>query len=217
MLVPGMIFGVRGLHLNILNEQQRTLFPFLARVADDKFYLAGGTALALQLGHRLSVDFDWFAPVVGNPDELLKKIRQRCGDAHILAISRETLHLNIQGVQVSFLGYDYPLLQPLVFWEEFRCYLADIQDIACMKLSAITGWGARKDFIDLHRIILMHYDLHTCLSFFQQKYRQHDIGHVVRSLTYFEDAEAEPDIVAYGTHTKWEMIKSDLIRWIKEL
>lgn len=63
----------------------------------------------------------------------------------------------------------------------------------------------------------MHHDLHTCLSFFQQMYQQHDIGHVVRSLTYFEDAEDEPDIIAYGTHTNWEVIKSDLIRWTKEL
>jgi hypothetical protein len=207
------------LHLNILNEQQRTLLPCLAEVAADKFYLAGGTALALQLGHRLSVDFDWFTPTVGNCEELLSKIKRLCGDGEprVLSMSHETLHLQIRGVQVSFLGYDYPLLQPLVPWLDFGCALADIRDIACMKLSAITGRGARKDFIDLHQIILNHYDLRTCLSFFQQKYRQHDIGHVVRSLTYFADADLEPEIVLYNPQTAWQVIKSDLIKRVKAL
>lgn len=215
--MPGLIFGVKGLYLDILNKQQRAILPCLAEVANDKFYLAGGTALALQLGHRLSVDFDWFTPAVGDCEELLRRIKRICDEPHVLSTSNETLHLQIHGVQVSYLGYDYPLLEPLVPCREFRCSLADIKDVACMKLSAITGRGARKDFIDLHRIILNHYDLRACLSFFQQKYRQHDIGHVVRSLTYFEDAETEPEIVLYNPNTTWQVIKSDLIRWVREL
>jgi hypothetical protein len=71
-----MMFGAKELHLDILNEQQRNLLPSLAEIAGDRFYLAGGTALALQLGHRLSVDFDWFAPTIGNPDGLLRKIEK---------------------------------------------------------------------------------------------------------------------------------------------
>lgn len=201
---------------NILNEQQHVILPCLAEVAHDLFYLAGGTALALQLGHRLSLDFDWFAATIGNQEELLKKLRQLCSDFQILSISHETIHIQMQGVQVSFLGYDYPLLQPLKFWEQGNFFLADIQDIACMKLAAITGRGARKDFIDLHRIISDHYDLHTCLGFFKQKYRQQDIGHVIRSLVYFEDAELEPDIMVHDG-TSWCMVKSNFTKWVKGL
>lgn len=211
-----MICGVTEVHLDILNKQQRALLPSLAAIVEDKFYLAGGTALALQVGHRLSVDFDWFAPTIGDPEDLLRKIRQSDGEFRVLSTGTETLHLLMQGVQVSFLGYDYPLLQPLVFWQEANCYLAGMQDIACMKLAAITGRGARKDFIDLHRIARDYYDLQTCLSLFQQKYQLHDIGHVVRSLTYFEDAEAEPDIEVRD-HTSWHTVKSDLLRWVRGL
>jgi len=214
--MPGAIPGVKGLYPSILNEQQCRILPCLAAVADNVLYLAGGTALALQLGHRFSVDFDWFAATIGNQEELFKKLRQVCSDFQILSTCHETVHIQMQGVQVSFLGYDYPLLQPLVFWQEGNCHLADIQDIACMKLAAITGRGARKDFIDLHRIISDHYDLQACFVLFKQKYRQQDIGHVIRSLVYFEDAELEPDIIVHD-NTSWHKVKSDFTKWVKGL
>jgi len=111
------------------------------------FYLAGGTALALHLGHRRSVDLDFFSADPFNQDLLVATL-QALPEFSLVAKSTQTLHLNVSGTKVSFIGYSYPLLFPL---ELFRgLAVADVRDIACMKLSALASRGSRRDFIDLY-------------------------------------------------------------------
>ena len=205
------------MHTEILTPAQKSILPGLSRaLAGSDYYMAGGTALALQIGHRPSVDFDWFARKVGDPEILLNKLKQAQLNFIVLSIDIETIYLDINSVQVSFIGYDYPVLQPPFLWREYDIYLAAIDDIACMKLSAIAGRGSRKDFIDLYVIIKKFRPLRDYIDLFQKKYSQRDIGHIVRSLVYFEDADDEPD-VKMNMSTNWSEIKREFENWVKKL
>ena len=135
--------------------------PFLAELLvyigqnqiAEQFYLAGGTALALQLGHRLSVDLDFFSQT----DEILLPTRRTISDSlqqkYAIDIADAGLGSLLLGIQGSFLGfysYTYPLLSPPKLLEGNR--LASLIDIGLMKMDALAGRGTRKDFIDLYFI-----------------------------------------------------------------
>jgi hypothetical protein len=117
---------------------------------------------------------------------------------------------------MSFIGYDYPLVEPTVPWPQFGLRLAGLDDIACMKLSAIVSRGSRKDFIDLHYLIRHFHPLGEYLEKYKKKYRNCDIGHVVRSRVYFADAETEPPVRMLKP-VSWKQVKSDFERWVADL
>ncbi|OHB78751.1 MAG: hypothetical protein A2Z25_11815 [Planctomycetes bacterium RBG_16_55_9] len=185
-------------------------------MADTDFYLAGGTALALYIGHRPSVDFDWFITRLGEPERLFQKLRAFEVDFDVQSVALETVYLAIDAVQVSFIGYNYPLLQPPRMMGEPGVRLADPDDIACMKLSAIASRGSRKDFVDLYFMINRFRSLKDYLQLYRIKYQNRDIGHLMRSLVYFGDAEAEPEIVTAKSFD-WQKMKEDFERWVRDL
>lgn len=168
------------------------------------FYLAGGTGLALQFGHRRSEDVDFFTQEPFSPEELVAKLR-KLGEFSLLAVSPDTLHVQIHEIKVSFLGYVYPVLFPLGAF--LNLDVADPRDIACMKLSALASRGTRRDFVDLYAAS-KGYGLGQLLEFFRQKYAQanYSLIHVLKSLTYFEDAEKEP-MPAMLVPLSWEEVK----------
>ena len=205
------------MHIDILNQAQKKILPPLAKaLAGSDVYMAGGTALALQVGHRPSVDFDFFGKKIGPLEALLQKLNEQYFDYRVISASNETLYIDVATVQVSIIGYDYPMLQAPEVWEEYDMHLAGIDDIACMKLSAITNRGSRKDFIDLHFIASNYRPIEEYLKLFERKYDQRDIGHVIRSLVFFEDADAEPDVKT-NMQVNWHMIKKDFETWVKGL
>ncbi|MFQ5686046.1 MAG: nucleotidyl transferase AbiEii/AbiGii toxin family protein [Candidatus Scalindua sp.] len=209
--------GETALHTDILTETQKNVLKKLAMIlSGTDFYLAGGTALALQIGHRMSIDFDWFIPRLGDPDILFRKIKNAGIDYTAVSIDIETIYLNIDGIQVSFIGYDYPLFAPKILLNEYDIYLASPDDIACMKLSAIGGRGSRKDFIDIYFLIKQFRSLDDYLRIYMQKFNTRDIGHIVRSLVYFDDAEAEPEIKMVKP-ISWENLKADMEKSVKKL
>jgi len=205
------------MHIDILNRRQKNVLKKLANaLADSDFYMAGGTALALHIGHRLSIDLDWFIPTLENPEKLF----QRLGDSGIVFdikfLDTGTLYLEIDTVQVSFIGYNYPMLHtltPMMLPYE-GAKLAATDDIACMKLSAIASRGSRKDFIDLYFLINLFHSLEDYLKLYVQKYQNRDIGHVIRSLVYFQDAEAEPETIMLKPFD-WQDLKENLEKWVK--
>ncbi len=168
------------------------------------FYLAGGTGLALHLGHRRSIDLGFFSRERFDPEAILGKVGPLEG-LRVLAKDLETLHLTLGETKVSFLGYRYPLLFPCVAL--FDVKVADPRDIACMKISAIAGRGTKRDFIDLYAVS-KHYGLEQLLACFRTKYTQvnYSIVHILKLLTYFEEAEKDPmpDMLVNLT---WEMTK----------
>jgi predicted nucleotidyltransferase component of viral defense system len=156
----------------------------------EHFYLVGGTALALQLGHRISVDLDFFAP----SDFSLAALKEALPAVGKYTLTNEepgTLDGMLDDVKLTFLRYPYPLLFDLVTWNGMP--MADPRDIAAMKLSAISSRGSRKDFIDLY-VLLNRYHLSELINLFEKKYSgvTYNKLHLLKSLTYFDDAEEEP-------------------------
>ena len=156
----------------------------------DRFYLAGGTGLALQFGHRLSLDLDFFATVQFDEETLLQRVH-KLEEFSLVAKAPYTLHTTIGATKVSFLGYAYPVLFPEIRFLEVA--VADLRDIACMKVSAIASRGTKRDFIDLY-VSAQRFGLTEVLQLFDRKYAQTHYSriHILKSLTFFGDAEKDP-------------------------
>ncbi len=155
-------------------------------------YLAGGTAIALRLGHRRSVDLDFFSQeLIADPLEVVGSLARDGIPFTVGSVSRGTLHGAVGSVRVSFLDYPYRLLQPPTPLPDFNCQVASLDDLACMKLSAIVQRGTRRDFIDLVALIRAHRPLGELLDLYREKYGLHDVTHLLYALTYFDDADKE--------------------------
>lgn len=176
------------------------------------FYLAGGTALALQLGHRKSIDLDFFTQDSFNPKTLLRELA--VFNPTVLQETTGTLDVMIDDVKVSFFEYKYPLLEQ--FTEFSGILLASVLDIACMKFTAISSRGSRKDFIDLY-FVLNTLSLNHIFEQFEIKFQniKYSRTHILKSLTYFVDAETDPD-VDYLIPISWEEIKQSLTKDVVE-
>ena len=155
-----------------------------------RFYLARGTGLALQLGHRRSVDLDFFLSEDFDVEFVVQQI-QGLRQFALVSKSPGTIYANIGAIKVGFIAYVYPVLFPLQRFHDAS--VADPRDIGCMKLSAIASRGTRRDFIDLY-VLAQRYGLDQLLTLFQNKYSQahYSMVHVLKSLAYFEDAERDP-------------------------
>src|SRR3989344_873962 len=124
------------MHTVILDAKRKNLLPLLAAFKED-FYLAGGTALALQIGHRLSVDFDFFTEVPFDPNELFAKIEKIFVSHKVRQVQNEknTLSVFVDGIKISFFYTPYALLADTI--DDSYLRLASIRDIGCFKLGAI--------------------------------------------------------------------------------
>jgi hypothetical protein len=153
--------------------------------------LAGGTGLALQMGHRISEDFDFFRIDEFSRDRL-HEILGRVGVVETLQEDDRTLTVNLDSIKLSFFEVPDDFLYPGIPFHFFQ--LADPRDIALMKLAAISGRGSRKDFIDLYTILHSGLSLEKCFEWLPVKYGEGRVNayHVLKSLSFFEDAEREP-------------------------
>jgi hypothetical protein len=182
------------MHEKVLPRGSRNLLAKLDALSPpdlEGWTLAGGTGLALQMGHRISEDFDFFRTSRFSSHHLYDIMRQ-AGATETLQEDDRTLTVITAGVKVSFFSVPDSFLysgQPYHF-----CDLADPRDIALMKLAAISGRGSRKDFVDLYVILQSGLLLEQCFQWLPLKYGEGRINtyHVLKSLTYFEDAEHEP-------------------------
>ena len=183
----------------------RQLSPLLAQQG---FYLAGGTALALRLGHRISVDLDFFTPGIFDPEALLSFIEERCGEKSIiLQQSRASICVFLRETKVELLHYPYPQLESHDL--EDGILLSSLPDNSAMKLSAFTGRGSKKDFVDLAALLEIT-PLETILSSHQKKFPNTEIFTVMKSLSWFQDAEEEPDPQFLKGKT-WEQTKEEVL------
>ena len=150
--------------------------------------LVGGTALALQYGHRRSVDLDFFGQTTENVDELTETIKETIGKVQLLSASKRIKVYNIQNVKVDIVNYDYPWIDDAVIEEGFR--LASPKDIAAMKVNAIIGRGTKKDFIDIF-YLLQHFSFDELLKLYSQKYPDGSEYRALLSMAYFVDADQQ--------------------------
>lgn len=178
------------------------------------FYLAGGTGLALRLGHRRSIDLDFFAGEDFNEDLLVQKLQQ-FQNFGLVAKAPATIHATIRDTKVSFLSYAYPLLFPVESFLGTR--IADPREIGCMKISAIASRGTKRDFIDLY-LLSQEYGLEQLLGWFEQKFAQTNYSqiHVLKSLSYFDEAEKDP-IPHMLVSLTWEEVKQFFAREVPRL
>lgn len=208
-----MNFHIEGLERKQIKVLKK-LSPF---IVERGFYLGGGTALAIYFGHRRSIDLDWFIfGQFGDALLLAQSLRQAKLDFVTEQTAPGTLHGSIDGVRITFLEFQYPLVAPLIQWEEMGCSFASPEDLACMKLSAIAQRGARKDFCDIYALGRKQFSLQEMLDFYKHKFNIHDISPVLYGLTYFEDAEGErmPKML---WNVKWAEIKKTIQGWVKQL
>lgn len=147
--------------------------------------LVGGTALALQYGHRMSVDLDFFG-IIDDDNMLIREALSKIGK---ISIIKESTHIKIyliDNIKVDFVNYTYPWIDcPII---KDGIHLASPKDIAAMKINAIEGRGTKKDFIDMY-FLLQHYSLANILNFYAKKYPDNSLFRALMSLSYFEDAE----------------------------
>ncbi len=155
----------------------------------DNAYLAGGTACALQIGHRISVDLDFFTPQEFNPKELSRSLRN-IGKFKLDRQSWGTILGDFEQIRFSIFVYKYPVLFP--FKSLFGINILDLRDIAAMKIDAISTRGIKRDFIDLYFICQKAMSLKETLSLYDRKYGTlaSNLVYVQKSLVYFVDAEA---------------------------
>ena len=168
--------------------------------------LVGGTALALQLGHRKSIDLDLFGEI--NFENIDKhKAFSHFRKVVQLKKSKNINIFSIDDIKVDFVNYSYPWLQNQLLLDGIR--LAGIEDIAAMKLAAITGRGSRKDFIDLY-FLFQKFNLNELLDFYKKKYFDGSEYLVLKSLTYFADAENDIEAEMIKD-VSWDKIKAKIL------
>jgi predicted nucleotidyltransferase component of viral defense system len=156
-----------------------------------EFYLAGGSAAALYLGHRVSVDLDFFTERESYQSEPLIQSIQRVGNLKIQQQSRGTLVGLLDNVQISFFTYPYALLEVPGSLEGIR--IASLLDISLMKIIAISQRGKMRDFVDLFFLCQEKFTLIDLLNFIPRKYPAITYAsyQLLRSLVYFTDAEED--------------------------
>jgi hypothetical protein len=197
------------INFHILDNQRKKVFEELSCISQEGFYLAGGTALALLIGHRDSIDFDFFRQGDFDTVAFHKKLEQMYG-VRLLKVQEEKNTLGYildNTIKLSFFGYQYPLVSELV--TETPVPLANILDIGCMKLSAITSRATNKDYIDLY-YIFKQISFESLLELCRQKLPSLDPLLIKKSLVYFDDIIFEPIMYKDGFEVDFEEIKKSL-------
>lgn len=171
------------------------------------FILVGGTALALQIGHRNSIDIDMFGNSIIDEDAFIDELK-RFGKVEKLQKTKNILIVSVNNIKVDFVNYRYPLLEDFKNIDGVR--MASKKDIAAMKLNAISGRGSRKDFIDLF-FLFKEFSLEEMIKFYDEKYEDGSHFMMIKSLTYFEDADFQESPEVFEEFD-WEKCKQTITK-----
>ncbi len=174
-------------------------------------FLVGGTSLALQMGHRKSIDLDLFTHQVFEAT-LLLDVLQSTFQVQPLTVTNTIFITVIEGIKVDFVYFRYPFSFPILEVEGAR--LADKRDIAPMKLDAVTKRGSKKDFFDMY-YLLEEFSLQQILEWYNVMFKHEISFHVIRSLTYFEDAEATDAPFVFDKKVTWAKVKKRMTEAVR--
>lgn len=201
------------LHYNTITAETLELLKKLQAVpAFSELRLAGGTALALQIGHRNSIDINLFGKL--SIDEIaLNEALSNIGKLIQLKKSKNINIYSLNNIKLDIVNYPYQWIGQPIKTDTF--ILAGLKDIAAMKLAAITSRGTKKDFIDVF-FLLNRFSLPEMLDFYEKKYHDGSVFLVLKSLTYFEDADQDEAPKMYVEYD-WEKTKSKIINEICKL
>ncbi len=173
----------------------------------DQTRLVGGTALALQYGHRRSVDLDFFGYATDDVDELTEALKDCVAKIVRGNCSKRIKAYMLDDVKVDIVTYDYPWINEPVIVDGIR--LASPKDIAAMKVNAVMGRGTKKDFIDIY-FLLKHFTFEEIIKFYLKKYSDGSEYRALLSMTYFGDADSQPMPLMFD-NVSWETMK-DIIK-----
>jgi len=202
------------MYWKILDSRRKKLLSQLSFLKQDGFYLGGGTALALHLGHRTSLDFDFYSGKKFDNKKLLLKLEKKFKNIILIQKPEQTLIVKINEIEVSFFHYPYPLIFPPIKLNQIN--IASKEDIAAMKIIALSDRGAKRDFIDVY-FLLKEFSLEQIFEFVKKKYPMFNIYVGLRGLTYFTDAQKEQKRRLYLTHfVSWSEVKKFLIKEVKK-
>lgn len=199
----------------ILNVKQAKVLSKLSFLEKLGFYLAGGTACALHLGHRTSLDFDFYSPKHFSAPDLYDKIAENFNN-QVTKISqqKDTLFCKINDVDISFFWYSYPLIEKPANCQGVS--LANLADIAAMKLVAVGHRPAQRDYIDIF-YLLEKFTLEEMFSFAHRKYPNFNSYLAVRALSYFEDLkDSKKRIKVLDPDYSWEKAKNKIFAEVKK-
>ena len=186
----------------------KVLSELMATEPMSGFCLAGGTALGLLYGHRTSVDLDLFRDQAFDAVKLGGFLIEQFGLTES-SIESNSVSGVIQGIRVDCLAHRYPMIAEVRHWDGIR--LLAVEDIAAMKLNAIANRGSKKDFWDLYEL-MQHFDRQQLLGFFKQKYPSANLWTVEKSLSWFDDAEMDPDPRCLKGRN-WNQIRAAIAEW----
>ncbi|MFT5825497.1 MAG: putative nucleotidyltransferase component of viral defense system [Yoonia sp.] len=172
------------------------------------FYLVGGTALALHYGHRISVDIDLFTESAFDAVRLRERLTRR-NQLVESTVEENTLTGLIDGIKCDCMAHQYSMVTGVQDYDGVR--LIAVQDIAAMKLNAIANRRSKKDSWDLHELS-RHFDREQVFSFYEKKYPRGSRWNVEKSLSYFLDADGEPDPICLKG-LNWSQVKSEIAAW----
>lgn len=197
-----------------LSAQTQTNLESLKSVSFVRnYYLAGGTALSLHFGHRFSNDLDFFSQNPATPETIRVELA-KLGNLEIIQNEEGTFNGILNDSKLSFFVYPYGLLDPVLDFGGVG--VADVADIACMKIDAISSRGTKRDFIDLYFICRKFKPIEGLLELYSKKYRKVKFNklHLVKSLVYFDDAEGEimPEMIE---KVEWEEVKKFFLEKVK--
>ena len=203
-------------HFEALLPKQREVLTASARpVRTWGAYLAGGLAIALQLGHRVSADFDWFTANTIPPEKLLDDIKATGLPVAVRQNDEGTFLGQVNGIEYSVFRYRYASVSPARKIE--GCSVASLVDVGAMKLAAICQRSVKRDYVDLHAILTLGgMSIRDLVSAWNHKYPGKDVGFALRALAYFSDVDKGrmPEMIS---KTTWETIKTDLEKLVAPL
>lgn len=199
------------MHKEILTSSQNELLPFVKMFRKD-FYLVGGTAIALQVGHRRSIDFDLFT----NAEFLnIQKIKARYKEAQfqrkrIIYEAFDQLHIMINDVKITFFAFPYPV-KATVSFDSF-CVMPNLLTLAAMKVYALGGRAKWKDYVDLFYILKSYHSLDQVSRKAEKVFREmFSAKLLLQQLSYFEDIDYSEEIEFIRHEVPKDEIKKFLI------
>jgi hypothetical protein len=197
--------------MNLLSEHKKAVDFLLPFIREGEFYLAGGTAVYYYLGQRESLDLGFFTKKSLD----FSRYQHLFLPHSVLFFSNDTIHAQVDGTRVSFFLYPYALLRPTTLLDPIE--LAHLEDILCMKVNAIINRGSRKDFTDVYFIMKeLRITAKRCVELFIAKYGAYNPLVVSKAMSYFEDAENEPELKALKP-VSWQEVKDFFITRFTEL
>ena len=195
------------LHAETVEPSTLDLLKRLQRLPElSNTRLVGGTALALHLGYRKSVDLDLFGSF--DPITSYRKLLTDAGYSVEGAENGTVQSLRVDNVKVDLVNYPYPWMDDVL--DEDGVRLAGLKDIAAMKLSAVANRGRKKDFTDVARLLDV-FSLDQMLSFYKEKFSVSELSFPLRGLMYFDDAEEDPMPEMFDSNFTWENVKKTVV------